>query len=185
MLDPVALATKFVHLDGKVDDDDFVRFFLAMETWLEDSVAFPGRAFIDWVQLYRTDALARGELTLEGHPIDLRRVRCPIFVIVAEGDYITPPASSLPLPGLVGTGEVKTVRMSGGHIGLSTGRAAHERLWPAVSQWLHEREHDANAPRRDATAPQRDASAPQPREKMPVAARKLARPGPGHGKRKR
>jgi len=38
MLDPVSLATKFVHLDGKVEDDDFVRFFLAMETWLEDSV---------------------------------------------------------------------------------------------------------------------------------------------------
>ena len=58
MLDPVSLATKFVHLDGKVEDDDFIRFFLAMETWLEDSVAFPGRAFVDWVQLYRSDALA-------------------------------------------------------------------------------------------------------------------------------
>jgi polyhydroxyalkanoate synthase subunit PhaC len=185
MLDPVALATKFVHLDGKVDDDDFIRFFLAMETWLEDSVAFPGRAFIDWVQLYRTDALARGELTLEEQPIDLRRVSCPIFIIVAEGDYITPPASSLPLETLVSAREVKTVRMTGGHIGLSTGRAAHEKLWPAVSQWLHEREQDATASSRDATAPRRDANAPQSREKMPVAARKVARPGPRHGKRKR
>ncbi|HEY2749492.1 MAG TPA: alpha/beta fold hydrolase, partial [Polyangia bacterium] len=89
MLDPVSLATKFVHLDGKVEDDDFVRFFLAMETWLEDSVAFPGRAFVDWVQLYRSDALARGELVLDGTKIDLSRVRCPLFHVIADGDYIT------------------------------------------------------------------------------------------------
>ncbi|MCA1662668.1 MAG: alpha/beta fold hydrolase, partial [Myxococcales bacterium] len=66
LLDPAGLAAKFVHLDTKIEDDDFLRFFLAMETWLEDSVAFPGRAFTDWIQLYRTDALARGELVVDG-----------------------------------------------------------------------------------------------------------------------
>ena len=68
-----------------------------METWLEDSVAFPGRAFTDWIQLYRSDALARGELVLDGVPIDLGRVRCPIFNVIADTDYITPAASSLAL----------------------------------------------------------------------------------------
>ena len=136
MLDPVALATKFVHLEDKVEDDEFLRFFLAMETWLEDSVAFPGGAFVDWVRLYRSDALAQGSLVVDGTAIDLGRVRCPIFNIVAEGDYITPPASSLALERLVGSRDQRVMRMSGGHIGLSTGRSAHERLWPAVSDWL-------------------------------------------------
>jgi polyhydroxyalkanoate synthase len=136
MLDPVALATKLVHLDGKVDDDDFVRFFLAMETWLEDSVAFPGRAFVDWIALYRSNALARNELTLDGVRIDLARLRCPIFNIVADGDYITPPRSSLALQQLAPRAELRLMRLAGGHIGLSTGRAAHQNLWPAVSDWL-------------------------------------------------
>jgi polyhydroxyalkanoate synthase len=179
MLDPVSLATKFVHLDGKVEDDDFVRFFLAMETWLEDSVAFPGRAFVDWVQLYRSDALARGGLVLDGVPIDLARVRCPIFHVLAEGDYITPPASSLALETLTGTPAQTTMRLAGGHIGLSTGRAAHERLWPAVSDWLHVHDAPAQKPvaRHDATA--------QQTKKMPVAARKVVRPEPRGKKGKR
>jgi len=172
MLDPVSLATKFVHLDGKVEDDDFVRFFLAMETWLEDSVAFPGRAFVDWVELYRSDALARNELVAGGVPIDLRRIGCPLFHVIADGDYITPPASSLALERLTSTRAQETVRLPGGHIGLSTGRAAHERLWPAVSDWLHT--HDAVA---QQAAVRRDAGA-QKAAKMPVAARKVARPAP-------
>jgi hypothetical protein len=71
------------------------------------------------------------------------------------------------------------MRMSGGHIGLSTGRAAHERLWPAVSDWLQR--NDAIAQRSDAVAqkPSRPAAA------MPVAARKVVRPQPKSKKRKR
>jgi len=184
LLDPAGLAAKFVHLDTKIEDDDFLRFFLAMETWLEDSVAFPGRAFTDWIQLYRTDALARGELVLDGMSIDLGRVRCPIFNVIADTDYITPAASSLALETLTSTASQKTVRVPGGHIGLSTGRGAHERLWPAVSDWL--REHDAPAQqpvaRNDANA-QKAAKMPAP--KMPVAARKVARPQPRNKKRKR
>ncbi|HEX9102741.1 MAG TPA: alpha/beta fold hydrolase [Polyangia bacterium] len=179
MLDPVSLATKFVHLDGKVEDDDFVRFFLAMETWLEDSVAFPGRAFVDWVQLYRSDALARNELVVDGVRVDLRRVRCPLFHVIADGDYITPPASSLALETLTSTAAQKTMRLGGGHIGLSTGRAAHERLWPAVSDWLHA--NDAAAQR----APARHDASAQKAPKMPVAARKVARPQPRKRKGKR
>jgi len=173
MLDPLGLAQKFVHLDKNIEDDHFVRFFLAIETWLEDSVAFPGRAFVDWVKLYRDDSLATGTLTLGGARIDLREVRCPIFNIVADNDYITPPPSSLALEKLVGARDqravrtVRTVRIKGGHIGLATGRAAHEHLWPEVSAWLHA--HDAPAQR---PARAHDANA---QRAMPVAARKVAR----------
>jgi polyhydroxyalkanoate synthase subunit PhaC len=184
LLDPAGLAAKFVHLDTKIEDDDFLRFFLAMETWLEDSVAFPGRAFTDWIQLYRTDALARGELVLDGVSIDLGRVRCPIFNVIADTDYITPAASSLALETLTSTTSQKTVRVAGGHIGLSTGRGAHERLWPVVSDWLQQ--YDARA--QQPVAPH-DASAQQatkrPAAKIPVAARKVARPQPRNNKGKR
>ena len=137
MLDPVGLATKFRHLEAKVGDDDFIRFFLAMETWLEDSVSFPGRAFAEWVAAYRDNAFARGTLLLDGRAIDLRRVTCPILNVVADGDYITPPASSLALGALVGSKSYEEVRLPGGHIGLSTGGAAHRGLWPKAAAWVH------------------------------------------------
>ncbi|MSP63027.1 MAG: alpha/beta fold hydrolase [Myxococcales bacterium] len=140
MLDPIGIATKLIHLDEKVGDDDFLRFFLAMETWLEDSMAFPGGAFAQWVAAYRDNSLARGTLILAGKAIDLARVRCPILALVAKKDYITPPASSLALQDLAGTKDYEVIAIEGGHIGLSTGRAAHEHLWPRVSAWLKERD---------------------------------------------
>jgi polyhydroxyalkanoate synthase len=142
LLDPVGLATKLVHLAEKVGDDPFVRFFLAMETWLEDSVAFPGRAFVEWVDLYRSNALARGKLQLaSGSPrIELARVRCPVLSVVAERDYITPPSSSAPLADLVG-GPHELIQLEGGHIGLSTGGQAHRLLWPRVAAWLLTHSH--------------------------------------------
>jgi polyhydroxyalkanoate synthase len=140
MLDPVGMVGKFVHLEEKLEDDAFLTFFLAMESWLEDSVSFPGGAFVDWIELYRSDALARGKLTLGRQKIDLGRVRCPVLNIVAEGDYITPRASSEPLAKLVG-GEHELVRLRGGHIGLSTGGEAHRTLWPRAAEWFLTHSH--------------------------------------------
>jgi polyhydroxyalkanoate synthase len=150
MLDPVGLMSKWMHLDEKIGDDDFIRFFLAMESWLEDSIHFPGGAFVDWVELYRSDALARGRYSLDGKRVDLSRVKCPVVNVVAEKDYITPPASSEPLEKLIG-GPYMIERIRGGHIGLSTGGEAHRRLWPALAQWMHDcaagdREESASRP---------------------------------------
>jgi polyhydroxyalkanoate synthase len=124
MLDPVGLATKLVHLEQKVEDDDFVRFFLAMETWLEDSIPFPGRAFSDWVELYQKNAL------------DLKRVVAPILSVIAKEDYITPPASALALERMAPHAQHERIEWPGGHIGLATSGGAQKKLWPQVATWL-------------------------------------------------
>ena len=136
MLDPVGLATKLVHLEDKVGDDAFVTFFLAMETWLEDSVAFPGRAFGEWVRMYRDDALAKGTLALAGKKIDLSAVDCPILTMIAESDYITPAASSLAIERLCPRAKHTLVRSPGGHIGLATSSSSQKKLWPDAARWL-------------------------------------------------
>ena len=182
-LDPVGLASKFVHLDAKIGDDDFLRFFFAMEGWLEDSVAFPGRAFEEWVALYRENALARGALAIDDQPIDLRRVVCPILNIVAERDYITPGPSSLALGALVGSRDYELVQMSGGHIGLSTGGAAHKHLWPKVAAWLHAR--TAAAPAGSAAPRTAGAGAQRPSKSAAAAvgaSGHVAPPAKPHGR---
>jgi len=137
MLDPVGLATKLVHLEEKIDDDAFVRFFLAMETWLEDSAPFPGGAFAEWLGWYRDNALvARGGTILDGRKIDPTRVTLPILSLVAEGDTITPPASSLAIERALPRARHTIVKQSGGHIGLATGSSAHKKMWPEVVRWL-------------------------------------------------
>lgn len=136
MLDPAGLATKLVHLDDKLGDDAFVRFFLAMETWLEDSVAFPGGAFVDWISLYRDDALVGGKARLGRHRVSVASVEAPILNLIAEGDYITPPASSLALAEACPRAAIEVRRVPGGHIGLATSSYAQRTLWPEVAAWL-------------------------------------------------
>jgi polyhydroxyalkanoate synthase len=136
MLDPVGLATKLYHLEDKLDDDEFVRFFLAMETWIEDSLAFPGRAFVDWVRLYREDTLAGKPFTLDGVRVDLAAIDRPILSLHAEKDYITPPASSLAIERLVPRAAHTVRRVPGGHIGLATSSLAQTTLWPEAAKWL-------------------------------------------------
>lgn len=144
MLDPVGLISKFRHLETKLGDDEFIRFFLAMETWLEDSVAFPGGAFADWVTLYRDNALVRGTARLGGREVSLQNVTCPILNIMAEADYISPAESSRALAGRTGAAMYEEITMPGGHIGLSTGGAAHRDLWPRAAAWIHECDAGAN-----------------------------------------
>jgi polyhydroxyalkanoate synthase len=138
MLDPVGMATKLSGLEPKLGDDDFLRFFLAMERWLEDSVAFPGRAFVDWIEAYRGNSLVRGTWRLGGKRIDLSKVTCPLLTAVAETDYICPPQSSLALRALAGTDDHELIVQSGGHIGLSTGKAAHREMWPRIAGWVRQ-----------------------------------------------
>jgi class III poly(R)-hydroxyalkanoic acid synthase PhaC subunit len=137
MLDPVGLATKLIHLEDKIEDDAFVRFFLAMETWLEDSAPFPGGAFADWLGWYRDNALvAKGGTILARQKIEIAKVKLPILSLVAEGDTITPPVSSLAIERAVPKAQHTIVRQPGGHIGLATSTAAHKKLWPEVARWL-------------------------------------------------
>jgi polyhydroxyalkanoate synthase len=137
MLDPVGLATKLLHLEEKIDDDEFVRFFLAMEKWLEDSVPFPGRAFADWVKLYRDNAL------------DLSSVRQPILSLVAKDDYITPPASAIAVERKAPKARHERIEWPGGHIGLATSGGAQKRLWPQVAAWLDARDVELDRARNE------------------------------------
>jgi polyhydroxyalkanoate synthase len=155
MLDPVGLATKLVHLEKKIDDDDFVRFFLAMETWLEDSVRFPGRAFSDWVKLYQDDAL------------DLSSVALPILSLVATEDYITPPAAATALEKRAPLARHERIDWPGGHIGLATSGASQKRLWPAVSAWLEARDLELMRAHKNVMQSHKNEDRMTPPEKTP------------------
>ncbi|MEW5851849.1 MAG: alpha/beta fold hydrolase [Myxococcota bacterium] len=140
MMDPMGLVQKFVHAQQKVTDDNFCRFFLAMETWLEDNVPFPGRAFQEWIEdVYKNNAVMRGTWKLDGERVDLSKVRCPVLSIVAEEDYICPPRASDGMMARIGSTDKETIRMPGGHIGLTTGSSAQKNLWPRVAKWLLQR----------------------------------------------
>ena len=63
----------------------------AMYRWVNDSVPFAGAAFRQWiVEFYQDNRLARDMLEMDGRPVRLADIRCPVLNIAASRDQIAP-----------------------------------------------------------------------------------------------
>jgi polyhydroxyalkanoate synthase len=136
-LDPVGQGKKWLTLAEHADDPRFVEGFLASERWANGCVDFPGRLFEELlVGLYRGDRLAKGELTVGKRTVALEKIAQPILNVVAEGDRIVPEEASLPLADLARKARVETLRVPGGHIGMTIGRRAITTTHAALASFL-------------------------------------------------
>jgi len=131
------LVGKYVKLFGKLDDERFVRLFMAMEKWVADGVAIPGEVYRQFIKdLYQKNLLAKGKLRLGDHPVKLKDIRCPLLNIIAAHDHLVPPACSRPATKLVGSRTKKTLDVTTGHIGLAVSGIALKKLWPGAARWI-------------------------------------------------
>ena len=122
------------------DDPDALDTFLRMETWLADRPDHPGAAAREWlVDLYCRNALVKGRFAIDGEPVDLARVTCPILNIVARDDHIVPPASCRALSGLTGSRAYRELLVPTGHVGVFVSGRAREMVPAGISGWLAER----------------------------------------------
>jgi polyhydroxyalkanoate synthase len=141
MLKPIQnLMQKPISFMERIEDDKFVNEFLTMETWLNDNIAVPGEVYREFVKyLYQQNQLTRGELTIRGRRVDLKKITCPVLNLMARRDDLVPCAQSEPFNDLVGSSDRKTIKLDAGHIGLAVGSRAQKELWPQAVQWLTER----------------------------------------------
>ena len=137
---------KYVGFLEVASDPAQVENFLRMEQWIFDSPDNPGemfRQFSNW--FYKENRLKRGTLTIDGKPVDLRRITMPVLNIYATQDHIVPPPASTCLQELLGTGDYSTHAVASGHIGIYV--SSKSRDLPAVmAAWLQQRSTGAAAP---------------------------------------
>ena len=134
MLRPTLPLSKMVHMIDRAWDDEFMDGFLALETWGNDNVSFPGECYRRYIEeLYRGDALVKGTFTLSGVPVKLENIHCPVMAVTFEHDTIVPTASASVVLDLVGSKEKKHLHQQGGHVGAVVSRAAKKRLWPELA----------------------------------------------------
>lgn len=115
--------------------------FLALERWKKEHVAHPGRAFSEVVRgLFQENRLLSNSFRVGGRAVDLRRVKCPLFVALGEKDHLVPPAAALPVTKLAASRDLRVERVPVGHIGLSVSGRAHKELWPRYLDWISERD---------------------------------------------
>ena len=151
LLRPTLGLMKLVSLVDRAWDDEYLDGVLALETWGNDNVSFPGEAYRRYVEeLYRGDALAAGTLRVSGRPARLDSIRCPVLAVTFEHDNIVPWASAAAVLDLVGSREKEHVHLPGGHVGAMVSKSAAKGLWPKLSSFWAAL--DGPGPRRRAQA---------------------------------
>ena len=141
MLKPVAnLVEKPLNFYERMQDEQFVDDYFAMEGWLNDNIPVPGEVFREFVKyLYQQNRLMKGTMPLGKHVVNLKNVTCPVLNLMARKDDLVPCSQSLPFNDLVGSTDRRTIECNAGHIGLAVGSKAQKELWPQACDWLAER----------------------------------------------
>jgi polyhydroxyalkanoate synthase len=131
---------KTLSMFDNIEDPKFLANYFAMELWVNDNIPVAGETFREFVkELYQNNRLVRGELRLGDHRIDLRRITCPLLLLMAKNDHLVPPSSTEGIRPCVASQDVKSVVIDAGHVGLVVGGKAQRSLWPEATGWLAER----------------------------------------------
>jgi polyhydroxyalkanoate synthase len=141
MLKPTLGLSKTIGMIDRAWDDEFLDGFLAIEKWGNDNVSFPGACYQRYInELYRRDALLRGDFTLSGDPVRLEAIECPVLAVTFEHDHIVPWRSAAVLLNRISSQRKRQIHLPGGHVGAVVSRKASKSLWPELSQWWAQRQ---------------------------------------------
>ncbi|MEW6263781.1 MAG: class III poly(R)-hydroxyalkanoic acid synthase subunit PhaC [Thermodesulfobacteriota bacterium] len=131
---------KYMGLLDNVDNPAVLKNFLRMESWIFDSPDQAGETFRKFIKdMYQQNKLVKGEFTVGGRRVDLKKLTMPILNIFGEQDHLVPPECSRPLSKLVGSTDVTTLGFPLGHIGMYVSSHAQRDIAPTVVKWLIER----------------------------------------------
>lgn len=160
---------KQVQLLANMGDAAHVERYEAFEDWFKHTQDIAGPFYLWLVEhLFRDNRLVRGTLEIDGAPVLLSAIDCPVNLLAGATDHITPPAQVFALADHVSTPASKITRRtsSGGHLGLFMGGEALREHWPVVMAGVLE--HSRAKPRPKAAA--RRAKARTPRKPRAIPA---------------
>jgi polyhydroxyalkanoate synthase len=141
LLRPTMNVAKAVSMLDRAWDDEFMDGFLALETWGNDNVSFPGACYRTYIEeLYRDDALVHGRFKLGPNPVRLEDIRCPALVVTFEHDAIVPWPSAAVVMDKISSRDKHRLHLSGGHVGAVVSKKAAKGLWPAMATFWADRD---------------------------------------------
>ncbi len=154
------LVTKPVALATHIDDADFLAQVEAVDRFMDNMIAYPGRTF---GQLYhrfvKGNALVGGTFELDDRTIALADITVPVLVFGGAADGIAPvPAVKAVVPMLTGSREARFEIVPGGHLGMLTGRAARGSTWRIMDEWISQWSSDADDEQKVAPSTEHDGT---------------------------
>jgi polyhydroxyalkanoate synthase len=132
--------TKYGDLFANLYDEEYVRGFDAIDTWLSDMIPYPKEAFRQMVrEVVHGNKILKRELSFGDKQADLGRVRCPLLSFAGKTDNIATLAATAAIGELVGSDDKTYVEVPGGHIGVVAGKSAPHAVWEPSIVWLKQR----------------------------------------------
>jgi polyhydroxyalkanoate synthase len=142
--------TKPLTLLRNLDDRDLLAHIEAVDGYMANMLAYPGRTFGQlYHRFFLVNELAGGRLELSNRTIDLGDVDRPTLVVAGSTDVLAPKDAVFHVAGLLsGVGELRLETGSGGHLGVLTGRSARDTTWRYLDEFLAEHDPGAQVPAR-------------------------------------
>ena len=138
---PDAEVAKHVDLLRNLDDQDAINRYEAFEDWFKHTQDVSGTFYLWLVEhLFAGNELVEGTLEVDGRRVDMRDIRCPLFLLGGATDHITPPVQVFAAADHVSTPASDVVRRTapGGHLGLFMGNQALRHEWPPLMRGVAE-----------------------------------------------
>ncbi|MDZ7674485.1 MAG: AMP-binding protein [Acidimicrobiales bacterium] len=149
MLDPVATIRNQLQFASQLHDRDSLlpregqRRFLMDEGW----VAYPGPAIAELVkQFVVSNRMLSGGFVIDGQPVTLADIDCPILCFVGADDDIAPQEVVRAVAGAAPAAEVFETTLEAGHFGLVVGSQSIDVTWPTVVDWARWIDHGGERP---------------------------------------
>ena len=106
--------------------------------WNADGTRMPWRMHSEYLErLYLKNELAQGTFTLNGAPVDLSRIRLPMFVVGTETDHVAPWRSAYKIRGLTRSPDYTFLLTSGGHNAGVVSGPVHPRRRHRILTWTN------------------------------------------------
>jgi polyhydroxyalkanoate synthase len=138
--------TKYVDLVANLYDEEYVRGFDAIDTWLSEMIPYPKEAFRQMVkEVVHGNKMLKNELAFRDpktgveRKSDLSRVKVPLLAFAGKTDNVATPASTAAILELVPSKDKTYKVVPGGHIGVVAGSAAPGAVWTPMIEWLRQK----------------------------------------------
>jgi len=140
MCNPFEVLLKYPIYFGQFRNVKEIIQFIAVESWLYDSVPINGKVFEQIINdIYKKNLLIQNKVKLGKELVDLKKITMPVLNIVGTADDLVSAESSRTITTeLISSKDKKILEFPIGHVGLCISRTAHKKLWPEVGKWLTE-----------------------------------------------
>lgn len=129
--------TRYADLLRRLYDEDYVRAFDSMDTWMREFIPYPKEAFRQMMrEVVHGNKMLKNELTFGDRQADLRRITCPLLAFAGVSDNVATPASTQGILDLVSSADKSFHRVPGGHVGIIAGSSAPRAVWQPMVDWL-------------------------------------------------